>query len=302
MQISEAWLREWCNPPWNSRELAERLTMGGFEIEGRATAAPPFDNVVVGRVLESVRHPNADKLSLCTVTTDGSNRLSIVCGAPNARASLTVAVALPGAVLPGGVQIKLARVRDVESQGMLCSARELGMGEESDGILELPLELPLGKSVREALQLDDQILQVNVTPNRGDALSVRGLAREVAALSQVALTHERAEPVAPQLSDQFTVRLSAPQCCPKFTSRVIRGVNARAPSPSWLRERLRRAGLRSIDPIVDVTNYTMLEWARRCTRMTWPSSSPPSMCASLAAASSSRCWTVSRWSLIHRCW
>ncbi len=258
MHLSESWLREWANPSWDSRTLASRLTMGGFEIEGRSPAAPPFSGVVVGRVLECGKHPKADKLSLCTVTTDGSNRLQIVCGAPNARTGLVVAVAAPGAELPGGVKIEAARVRDVESQGMLCSARELGMGEESDGILELPADLPLGSDLRSALGLDDAILEVNVTPNRGDALSVRGLAREVAALAGVPLRNQAGRTVPAALDERFPVALSAPGC-PKFVSRIVRGVDNRARSPFWLRERLRRADLRPISPVVDITNYVMLE-------------------------------------------
>ncbi len=258
MQVSETWLREWADPPWDARTLASRLTMGGFEIEGSVPAAPAFSGVVVGRVLECAKHPKADKLSLCTVTTDGSNRLQIVCGAANARAGLVVAVAVPGATLPGNVTIKATRVRDVESQGMLCSARELGMGEESDGILELPADLPLGRDLRTALGLDDAILEVNVTPNRGDALSVRGLAREVAALSGVPLRNQTGRTVPAARDERFAVTLSAPGC-PKFVSRIVRGVDNRARSPFWLRERLRRAGLRAISPVVDITNYVMLE-------------------------------------------
>ncbi|HZF26469.1 MAG TPA: phenylalanine--tRNA ligase subunit beta [Steroidobacteraceae bacterium] len=259
MQLSEAWLREWANPSWDSTTLASRLTMAGFEVEGSRPAAPPFTKVIVGEIVECTRHPQADKLSICSVTTDGLNRLQIVCGASNARAGLRSAVALVGAQLPNGVTIKATRLREVESNGMLCSARELGLGDEAEGILELPGVTPLGRDLREVLNLDDQVLEVNVTPNRGDAMSVRGLAREVAALMGERL-NVPARKHAPARSDAHVhVKLSAPRGCAKFVGRVIRGVDARASSPIWLRERLRRSGLRAINPIVDVTNYVMLE-------------------------------------------
>jgi phenylalanyl-tRNA synthetase beta chain len=259
MQLSEAWLREWANPPWDSKALADHLTMAGFEVEGRSSAGPSFTQVIVGEILDCARHPQADKLSVCSVTTDGKNRLQIVCGASNARAGIRCAVALVGAELPGGVTIKAARLRDVESQGMLCSARELGLGEEAEGILELPGVTPLGRDLREVLDLDDQMLEINVTPNRGDAMSVRGLAREVAALMGKPLDTPNRTHVPARSDAHFHVKLSAPKGCPKFVGRVIRGVDARARSPLWLRERLRRSGLRAINPIVDVTNYVMLE-------------------------------------------
>ena len=259
MQLSEAWLREWASPSWDSATLATRLTMAGFEVEGRTSAAPPFSGVVIGEILECTRHPQAEKLSVCNVTTDGKNRLQIVCGASNARAGLRSAVALVGARLPGDVLIKAARLRDVESNGMLCSARELGIGDESEGILELPDATPLGRDLREVLSLDDQILQINITPNRGDAMSVRGIAREVAALNGKRLKTPTRAPVAAKIDAHFPVKLSASDGCPKFVGRVVRGLDARASSPLWLRERLRRSGLRAINPIVDVTNYVMLE-------------------------------------------
>lgn len=259
MQLSEAWLREWANPPWDGATLAERLTMGGFEVESRTPAAPPFSGVVVARIVECAKHPKADKLSVCVVTSDGKDRLQIVCGASNARAGLVTALARVGAELPNDLKIKATKLRDVESNGMLCSARELGLGDEAEGILELPDELPLGRDLREVLGLDDTLLEVNVTPNRGDALSVRGLGREVAALAGQALRGPPIDPVAPAIDARFAVKLSAPEACAKFVGRVIRGVNAQAKSPLWLRERLRRSGLRAINRIVDVTNYVMLE-------------------------------------------
>ena len=259
MQVSEAWLREWIDPPWDSATLAQRLTMAGFEVEGRTPAAPAFTGVVVGQIIECRKHPKADKLSVCSVTTDGKNRLQIVCGASNARAGLKSAVAVVGAKLPGDVTIQRTSLREVESHGMLCSARELGLGEEAEGILELPDDSKVGADVRRALALGDTILTLNLTPNRGDTLSVRGLAREVAALMGRKLTEKPQKAVKAKGGGRFPVELSSPQACPKFVGRVIRGLNARAQSPLWLRERLRRSGLRAINPIVDVTNYVMLE-------------------------------------------
>ena len=203
--------------------------------------------------------PRADKLSVCSVTTDGQNRLQIVCGASNARAGLRSAVALVGAQLPGGVGIKAARLREIESHGMLCSARELGLGDEAEGILELPDATPLGRDLRDVLFLDDHIFEVNITPNRGDAMSVRGLAREVAALMGESLKSSARAAVPARVDSHVPVKLSAPRGCSKFVGRVIRGLDARARSPLWLREKLRRGGLRPINPIVDVTNYVMLE-------------------------------------------
>ncbi len=259
MQISEAWLREWIDPPWDSATLAQRLTMAGLEVEGRVSAAPSFSGVVVGQIIESSTHPKADKLTVCSVTTDGRNRLQIVCGASNARPRLKSAVAVLGAKLPGDVSIQRTRLRDIESNGMLCSARELGLGEEGEGILELPDDSDVGMDLRAALGLDDVILQLNLTPNRGDTLSVRGLAREVAALLGETLAERPQAAVAASGDARFPVTLSAPQACPKFVGRMVRGVNMRASSPLWMRERLRRSGLRPINPVVDVTNYVMLE-------------------------------------------
>ncbi len=228
-------------------------------MESLAAVAPAFNGVVVGEVLECRRHPDADKLSLCEVTTDAENRLHIVCGAPNVRAGLKVAVAMVGAQLPGGLKIKRAKIRGVESNGMLCSARELGLGEEHDGILELPASLPLNVDVREALDLDDTVLEVNATPNRGDCMSVFGIARDYAAAQQRRYLKAAVKPVPATQPSMFPVRIESKSDCPIFCSRVIRGVRPGATSPAWLRERLRRVGLASISPIVDVTNYVMID-------------------------------------------
>jgi phenylalanyl-tRNA synthetase beta chain len=263
-------LRAWVQAPWDAPELARRLTLAGFEVESIATAAPAFQGVVVARIVSAEPHPAAEKLRVCRVTlgreSDGAAPLQIVCGAANARAGLVSALAMVGAVLPGGVRIKAATVRGVESQGMLCSRRELGLSEDSEGILELPSETPLGVDLRTALDLDDPILEVNVTPNRGDALSVLGMAREVAALCgeplkspPLGLSPSPASTRAAREADRLGVELPAQGGAGRLLACVVRGVdNARA-SPAWLRERLRRSGLRSISPVVDVTNFVMLE-------------------------------------------
>ena len=251
-------MREFTNVTVTPTELAAQLTLAGLEVEAVEPVAPPFSGVVVGEVLTAIRHPNAEKLSLCEVTTDGNDRLQIVCGAPNVRAGLKVAVAMVGADLPGGVHIKRAKLRGIESNGMLCSSRELGLGTEHDGIMELPASMTLGVDIRKALDLDDTALEVNATPNRGDCMSVFGIARDyTAAQGKRYLTCE-VVPVPARSSAVFPVSIKIPAEVPVFTCRVIRGVKAAGESPAWLRERLRRVGLNSISPIVDVTNYVMI--------------------------------------------
>ncbi|MCC7200993.1 MAG: phenylalanine--tRNA ligase subunit beta [Gammaproteobacteria bacterium] len=259
MKVSLDWLRSWANPQWDAATFAHRLTMAGFEVESIEPAAPPFSGIVVATIVECARHPDADKLSVCKVASGSGELLQVVCGAPNARAGLTTAFATVGATLPGGMAIKRAKLRGVESFGMLCSARELGLSESHEGILELPAGLADGQDLRVALGLDDTLLELNLTPNRGDALSVAGVAREVAAISGCELNVPAVEPVPAAIADVFAVRLTAPAAGPKFVGRVIRGVNPAAQTPLWMRERLRRAGLRAISPVVDVTNYVMLE-------------------------------------------
>jgi phenylalanyl-tRNA synthetase beta chain len=258
MRVSLAWLKEWVRVATPPRELAHRLTMAGLEVEAIEPVAPPLDGVVVGRVLDCERHPNADTLSVCRVDA-GAQPLQIVCGAPNVHKDMTVAVATVGAKLPGGVEIRAARLRGIESQGMLCSARELGLGTESDGILDLPPELRAGVPLTEALNLDDTVLEINVTPNRGDCMSVLGVAREVAVLSGEAVVGPRADAVAARSDARMSVQLAPGAGCERFVSRVITGVRIDAASPFWLQERLRRAGLRPINAVVDVTNYIMLD-------------------------------------------
>ncbi len=261
MKVPYSWLAEWVEVPWNARELGSRLTMAGFELDALEPAAPAFTQVVVAEILTAERHPQADKLQVCRVSIGKGEPFQIVCGASNARAGLKSALAMVGATLPGGLQIEAAKLRGVESVGMLCSAKELGLAESSSGILELPADAPVGRNLREYLELDDAVLELNITANRGDAMSIIGVAREVAALTGKKLTEARAPASieAGAISDRFPVYLDAPAACPTFVGCVIRGINNRATTPLRIRERLRRAGVRSISPVVDVTNYVMLE-------------------------------------------
>jgi phenylalanyl-tRNA synthetase beta chain len=259
VRVSTSWLSEWVETGWDTATLAQRLTMAGFEVEAVEAAAPSFSGVVVARIVKCESHPDADKLSVCAVDFGGAEAVQVVCGASNARAGLTTALAQVGAGLPGGLAIRKARLRGIESSGMLCSARELGLGEGHEGIIELPDDLVPGTDLRQALDLDDTLLELNLTPNRGDALSVAGVARELAAISGAALNRPEVAPVVAAIPDRFEVRLAAPEACPRFAGRVIRGIRPDASSPLWMVERLRRAGLRAISPVVDVTNYVMLE-------------------------------------------
>jgi phenylalanyl-tRNA synthetase beta chain len=259
VRVSTAWLNEWVRTGWDTETLAQRLTMAGFEVESIEQAAGQFTGVVVARVLERKPHPDADKLSICIVDDGGAEPVEVVCGAANARTGMTAALARVGAGLPGDLKISRAKLRGVESVGMLCSARELGMGDSHDGILDLPGHLETGLDLREALGLDDAVLELSLTPNRGDALSMAGVAREVAALSGLPFALPEVEPVTASTRERLEVRLAAPEACPKFVGRIIRGVEPGAATPLWMAERLRRAGLRPVSAVVDVTNYVMLE-------------------------------------------
>ncbi|HMN43235.1 MAG TPA: phenylalanine--tRNA ligase subunit beta [Povalibacter sp.] len=258
MKISLQWLRDWVDTGDVVPALAHALTMAGLEIEGIHRAGPALTGIVVGEILSIEKHPDAEKLNVCRVGT-GREELQIVCGAPNVRVGMKAPLAQIGAKLPNGVEIKKAKLRGVESSGMLCSARELGLSEESSGLLDLPSHVTTGQDLVAALQLDDTILEVNLTPNRGDCMSVAGVAREVAAARSTQLKGPTIAPVAVSIQDTFPVRLEATDACPKFAGRVIRGINVGAKSPWWMQERLRRAGLRPISAVVDVTNYVMLE-------------------------------------------
>jgi phenylalanyl-tRNA synthetase beta chain len=262
MKFSEAWLRTLVDPPIDSAELAERLTMAGLEVEERTTAAPPFTGVVVGRVLEVDRHPNADRLTVCKVDAGQGDALTIVCGAPNAAAGITVPCALPGATLPGGLAIKKTTMRGVESEGMLCSAAELGLSDDASGLALLDPTLEPGTDLRAALDLDDAILTLKLTPNRADCLSVLGVAREVAAITGAPLKAPPSSPVETESQAIRNVRVEDFAACPRFCARLIQGIDPKAPTPAWMKQRLERSGIRSISAVVDVTNYVMLKWGQ----------------------------------------
>ncbi len=262
MRFSEAWLREWVNPPVSTRDLAGQLTMAGLEVDSVTPAAPAFTGVVVAEILAVEPHPDADKLRVCRVAAGEGEPLQVVCGAPNARVGLRVPLAREGARLPGDLRIRRARLRGVESRGMLCSARELGLSEEHAGLMELPEDAPVGTDLRRYLDLDDQVFELDLTPNRGDCLGLAGIAREVGVLNRQTVTAPSAAPVAAVVADRFPVTVEAAADCPRYLGRVIRGLDACAPTPLWMQERLRRSGLRSLGPLVDVTNYLLLEYGQ----------------------------------------
>jgi phenylalanyl-tRNA synthetase beta chain len=259
MRFSEHWLRTLVDPPIGSEELAERLTMAGIEVEERAPAAPPFTGVVVGRVLAVKRHPGADRLTVCEVDVGRGKPLSVVCGAPNVAPGVTAPCALPGASLPGGLVIRKTSMRGVESEGMLCSATELGISDDASGLLLLDPELKPGADLRAALDLDDPLLTLKLTPNRADCLSIVGIAREVAAITSVPFRPPAVDALPVQTQARRNVRVEDPLACPRFCGRVIEGIDPAAPAPAWMRHRLERSGIRSISAVVDVTNYVMLE-------------------------------------------
>jgi len=266
MKFSELWLRSFADPPLDTGALAHALTMAGLEVETLEPAAAPFSRVVVAEVLEVARHPNADRLSLCKVNVGEPAPLSIVCGAPNVAAGMRVPCALIGARLTGAdggsFEIMRSSLRGVDSEGMLCSARELGIADDHSGLLPLEPDAPIGRDVREVLALDDTVFTLKLTPNRADCLSLLGVAREVAAITGVALKLPQITPVAAKCDARHPVKITAPEGCGRFTGRVIRNVNAQAPVPEWMVQRLARAGQRSISALVDVTNYVMLELGR----------------------------------------
>lgn len=258
MQFPESWLRALVNPPLSTDELCHLLTMAGLEVEERRAAAADFSGVVVARVLSTEKHPDADKLKLCKVDTGEHGVLQIVCGAPNVAPGMVAPCALVGARLPG-FEIKKAKVRGIESFGMMCSARELGMSEDHGGLLALPDDAPIGTDIRKYLNLDDTLITLKLTPNRADCLSLTGIAREVAALTGAPLTLPAIAPVAAVNQDSRGIVLDAPDACPRYCGRIVRGVKASAPSPDWMKQRIERCGIRSISALVDVTNYVMLE-------------------------------------------
>lgn len=259
MKFSEQWLREWVNPSVSTSELCHQLTMAGLEVDAIEPVAGAFDGVVVGEVVKVEPHPDADKLRVTQVNVGDEALLNIVCGAANVREGLKVPTALVGARLPGDFKIKKAKLRGVPSFGMLCSASELGLAESAEGLMELPADAPVGEDFRNYLQLDDLSIELGLTPNRGDCLSIAGVARESAVLNQCALGGPAIESVAAGSNESFPVEVQESAACPRYIGRVVCGINARAQTPLWMQERLRRSGIRSLGAVVDVTNYVLLE-------------------------------------------
>ena len=267
MKFSESWLREWVNPALSSDELAHQITMAGLEVDGVEPVAGEFSNVIIGEVVECGPHPDADKLQVTKISLGDyqsdnvaqGELIDIVCGAKNCRLGLKVAVATVGAILPGDFKIKKAKLRGVVSNGMLCSESEIGLSDSSDGIMELAADAPTGTCVREYLDLNDVTIDVDLTANRGDCLGLKGLAREVGVLNSLNVTEPKISPVVPTIEDKLFIHIDAVEACPRYLGRVIKGINPNATSPLWLVEKLRRCGTRAIDPVVDVTNYLLLE-------------------------------------------
>ncbi|MFT5644763.1 MAG: phenylalanyl-tRNA synthetase beta chain [Janthinobacterium sp.] len=267
MQFSETWLRTMVDPKMTSDELAHLLTMSGLEVEAVDPVAPPFSNVVVGVVLEMVKHPNADRLNVCQVDVGTGTLLSIVCGAPNVRVGMKVVCAMAGAILPPGAdgkpfEIKVGQLRGIESQGMLCSARELTLSDENSGLMDLPDDAPIGQNFRDYYTLNDLKFTIKLTPNKADCLSVLGVAREVSALTGTPLVAPPYRTVSANSTEVLPVKISAPDLCGRFSGRVIRGLNAKAQTPSWMLQRLARSGQRPLSALVDISNYVMLELGR----------------------------------------
>ncbi len=267
MQFPESWLREFCNPDISTQALADILTMAGLEVEELQPVAPPFTKIVIGEIRQAVQHPNADRLRVCQVDVGQGSLLNIVCGAPNARVGIRVPCALVGAQLPPGEDakpfvIKVGKLRGVESQGMLCSAKELQIADDHAGLLELPLDAPLGQDIRQFLNLDDTLFTLKLTPNLAHCLSVFGIAREVSALTGAPLKVPAFPPVAPQIASKLAVKVHAADLCGRFSGRVVMGVNTRAQTPRWMVDRLARCGQRSVSPLVDISNYVMFELGR----------------------------------------
>ena len=267
MQFPESWLRAFCNPPLSSRQLADTLTMAGLEVEELKPVAPPFTSIVVGEIKEAIQHPNADRLRVCKVDVGQGDWLNIVCGAPNARVGIRVPCAMVGAELPPGPDgkpflIRVGMLRGLQSQGMLCSARELQLSDDHGGLLELPIGAPLGQNVRDTLQLDDSLMTVKLTPNLAHCLSVYGVARELAALTGAPLLSPEFPAVPVTSAQTLPVRVSAVDLCGRFSGRVVRNLNPRAATPQWMVDRLARCGQRSVTALVDISNYVMFEYGR----------------------------------------
>jgi phenylalanyl-tRNA synthetase beta chain len=267
MQFPESWLREYCNPPLTTAQLAETLTMGGLEVEEQSPVAPPFTGIVVGQIMAAEQHPNADRLRVCQVNVGQAELLNIVCGAPNARVGIKIPCALVGAALPPGedgkpFMIKLGKLRGVESQGMLCSANELKLNDSKDGLLELAEDAVIGQDIRQHLNLDDTLLTLKLTPNLAHCLSVYGVARELSALTGAPLKPPSFPTVAVSHQDKLAVKVSATDLCGRFSGRIVKGVNFSAKTPQWMIDKLARCGQRSVSALVDISNYVMFELGR----------------------------------------
>jgi phenylalanyl-tRNA synthetase beta chain len=258
MKFSESWLRSAVNPSISTEELVAQVTMAGLEVDAVESAAPEMSGVVVGEILSVEQHPDADKLRVCQVA-GGGETAQVVCGAPNARAGIKVPFATVGAKLPGDFKIKKAKLRGVESFGMLCAQTELQLGDDDDGLWELPADASVGSDLIEYLELNDNIIEVDLTPNRGDCLSIRGLTREVGVLNKTAVLEQACAPVTASINDSISITLEAPEACARYVGRVVRNLDLRQPTPQWMQEKLRRSGVRSLGPAVDVTNYVLLE-------------------------------------------
>ncbi|MDD5325604.1 MAG: phenylalanine--tRNA ligase subunit beta, partial [Polaromonas sp.] len=267
MQFPESWLREFCNPPLTTQQLADTLTMAGLEVEELRPVAPPFSSIVVGEIREAVQHPDADRLRVCQVDVGQGSLLNIVCGAPNARVGIKVPCALVGAELPPGEDgkpfvIRSSKLRGVESQGMLCSARELKLSEDHGGLLELAASAIVGQDIRQHLDLDDTLFTLKLTPNLAHCLSVYGVAREVSALTGAPIKTPTFPPVPASHQGKLPVKISAPDLCGRFSGRIVRNVNTKAATPAWMVDRLTRCGQRSVTALVDISNYVMFEFSR----------------------------------------
>ena len=259
MKFSEKWLREWVNPPVDVKALAEQLTYLGLEVDEITSSLPAMSEVVIARVVDVMPHPDADRLRVCEVDNGTSDLVQIVCGAPNVRLGMVTALANPGCPMPDGKKLKKAKLRGVESHGMLCSGAEIGLSDDSDGIIELDDKAPVGELLADYLELNDNIIDIDLTPDRGDCLSIRGIARDVCARNDLPLQLHEITSIAQQHEDFWPVRLSSTSACARYVGRIIKDVDMRRPAPVWMSERLRRSGMRSINPAVDVTNYVMLE-------------------------------------------
>ncbi|MFT6222100.1 MAG: phenylalanyl-tRNA synthetase beta chain, partial [Candidatus Endobugula sp.] len=259
MKISESWLREWVDPELTTQEIADQITMAGLEVDAIESLAGQLSGVIVAEIISVEQHPDADKLRVCQVAGQGDELTQVVCGAPNANVGLKIPFATVGAVLPENFKIKKAKLRGIESFGMLCGQTELQLGDDDSGLWELPIDAPVGTDLNDYLGLNDSIIDIDLTPNRSDCLSLKGIARDVGVLNRLAVNEPKIIPVTATIDDVFPVELNVVDMCPRYVGRIIRGIDLSQPTPLWMQERLRRAGLNSKDIVVDTTNYVLLE-------------------------------------------